>query len=223
MGLFMKRKVLQSQFWVEAVPPVLEREAGLLGRWDLAIWCPAVWLSRTVRIGSWLFNSTGSGAGSPMKGKEQCAHLPAVYVCDHYEVLTFATGTLKSTFLQFHSAAATGPESWVPNGPAVQRGGESRVPVKVLWCSEWSTEWEGCFCQCPDHPLSKIIIRKIVLLHICLLRFSILMCFIIYVIYYTETNVHNWSQGKYAHLKDECLHFLSAGVTFKKSVEPSDL
>lgn len=91
----------------------------------------------------WLLSSTGSAARSPVKGRQLCARLHAVYMCDHFEVLTLSTCTLKSTFLQVYSVITTGPESWVQNGQDSQRGGESRGPVKVLWCSEWRVECDN--------------------------------------------------------------------------------
>lgn len=125
-GFFMKRKALESQSWVESVPQVLEREAGLLGRRSLGIWCRPVWLSRTVRTGCWLFNNSGPGTECPVKGKKQCAHLPAIYVSDHYEVVTFPMGTLKinisTTFTQPQSLA------WKAEGPVVK---QSKEDVRV--------------------------------------------------------------------------------------------
>lgn len=41
-----------------------------------------------------------------------------------------------------------------------------------------------------------------------------------YIVYYTEIHVHNWSEGKYTHIKDECLNFLIPGITIKKVERP---
>lgn len=61
--------------------------------------------------------------------------------------------------------------------------------MKVLWGSEQRAGWKGYFY--PDFHPTKIITGKIVLLQICLISFLILMCFIIYIMYYTEIHVHN--------------------------------
>lgn len=138
---------------------VLEREAGLLGRQDLGIWCLGVWPSRLVI-------RPGCSAARTLKPGAQwkagsCAHLHAIYMCECFEMLTFLTDTLKSTFLQCCSAETTRPESWVQIGQDAQRRQEGGGPAKVLWCSEKRAGWEGCFSGYPDRHLTKIITGKI--------------------------------------------------------------
>lgn len=130
------------------------------------------------------------GGGSPRKGRQQWAHLHAIYMCDHFDVLTFSMCMLKSRFLRLNLATATGPESWMQNGQEAQRG-DCRVLVRVPWCSEQRGGWKGYFYQYPEYHLTTAITGKTVLLHVGLISFSILMYFIIYVIYYTDIQVHN--------------------------------
>lgn len=121
-------------------------------------------------------------------------------------------GTLKSTFLQLTSALTTGPGNWVQNGQDTQRGGESKEPVKVLWCSAKSRV-RRLFCRSRSSPKLSIYLENIVLSSLSYPPiFSFLMCFIIYIVCYPEINVHNWSKSIFTCIKDEYLNFLIPGA-----------